>query len=85
MNREYFAKRLKELRKLHGETQKDLANAVFVSETSIQNYEYMLHLPTVEILCSIALHYGVSIDSLLFENRKTVDDRLLEIRKLTYM
>lgn len=56
--------RLYTLRLAHRERQKDLAALLHVSTGTISNYETGSHLPTVDILCQLAEHYGVSIDYL---------------------
>ena len=59
-----FPKRLKELRLAHGETQKDLANAIEVGRTTISEYESGKIVPKQEGLLRIANHYNVSVDYL---------------------
>lgn len=59
-----FPKRLKELRLAHGETQRDLANAVEVGRTTISEYESGKIVPKQEGLLRIANHFNVSVDYL---------------------
>ena len=59
-----FPKRLKELRLAHGETQKDLANAIEVGRTTISEYESGKIVPKQEGLLRIANHFTVSVDYL---------------------
>ena len=59
-----FPKRLKELRLAHGETQKDLANAIEVGRTTISEYESGKIVPKQEGLLRIANHFNVSVDYL---------------------
>ena len=59
-----FAKRLKELRLAHGETQKELANAIEVGRTTISEYESGKIVPKQEGLLRIANHFNVSVDYL---------------------
>ena len=59
-----FPKRLKELRLVNGETQKDLANAIEVGRTTISEYESGKIVPKQEGLLRIANHFNVSVDYL---------------------
>ena len=59
-----FAKRLKELRLAHGETQKELANAIEVGRTIISEYESGKIVPKQEGLLRIANYFNVSVDYL---------------------
>ena len=59
-----FPKRLKELRLAHGETQRDLANAIEVGRTTISEYESGKIVPKQEGLLKIANHFNVSVDYL---------------------
>lgn len=59
-----FPKRLKELRLAHGETQKDLANAIEVGRTTISEYESGKIVPKQEGLLKLANHFNVSVDYL---------------------
>ena len=53
---------LKKLRKLHGISQQKLAEAVLVSQQSINKYENHDVQPDLEILKRIADYFGTSID-----------------------
>lgn len=57
--------RLKELRKVYGVNQDDLATFVGVSRTNVANYERGFNLPSIDILMKIADYFGVSVDFLL--------------------
>ena len=59
-----FPKRLKELRLAHGETQRDLANAIEVGRTTVSEYESGKIVPKQEGLLKIANHFNVSVDYL---------------------
>ncbi len=68
-----FGLRLKELRKSKGISQKRLASLVGLSETSINNYEKNVRLPTIDTLKSFAVLFRVSTDYLLgLENKNEV-------------
>lgn len=60
-----FAKRLVELRKEHGLTQKQLADDMSLSEVGIQNYEGRRRRPAYNILIAFADFFNVSLDYLV--------------------
>ena len=60
-----FCERLKASRKNCMISQKQAAAVMEVSITQLQNYEYGIHLPTVDKLEKFCRHYGVSADYLL--------------------
>ena len=60
-----FGERLKELRKMKGLTQRELADILGINEVSYQRYEYGLSYPTFKKLIIIADYFMVSIDYLV--------------------
>lgn len=64
----YLASNLKRLRKSYGETQEELAIALHLEKSTISQYENGSRKPDEEILKRIAKRYGVTIDSLLYED-----------------
>lgn len=65
----YFSKNLRFLREtVFGETQIELANALHISNSTICKYEGENRLISVENLNKISEHYGVSVDSLLYQD-----------------
>ncbi|QPZ41501.1 helix-turn-helix transcriptional regulator [Bacillus halotolerans] len=60
-----FGHKLKTLRKQRGLTQKELAEKLFLSQSSITRFEKDEILPTSETLSKIANFFDVSIDFLL--------------------
>ena len=60
-----FSKRLVELRKSRGVTQKQLAQAVDMSELGIQRYEYGTREPAFNKLIALADFFNVSLDYLV--------------------
>ena len=60
-----FSKRLKELRKNAGLTQKQLAERVWVSKATISYYELSERNPSPEIIVRIAKVFHVTTDYLL--------------------
>ena len=56
---------LKKLREIHAVTQKTLADAVGVSQQSINKYENHHIEPDIETLCRIADYFNTSVDFLI--------------------
>ncbi len=61
---ELFEK-LQALRKQKGITQKELADAIFVSRTAVSKWEAGRGYPSIDSLKAIAAFYGVTVDALL--------------------
>ena len=62
---EIFCKRLIELRKIFGYTQRDMANMLHISQPSYIRYELGTSEPTQQNLVNIANIFDVSLDYLL--------------------
>ncbi|GHU77857.1 hypothetical protein AGMMS49992_26960 [Clostridia bacterium] len=62
---EVFAERIRRLRKLRGETQKDLADALDISTQSVTNWEVGARMPSLDVLIRAADHYSVTTDYLI--------------------
>ena len=60
-----FSERLKRLRMEKGITQKELANRLHISRSTIAGYESLGKEPDGEKLCALADFFGVSVDYLL--------------------
>ena len=64
--------RLKELRLQHGyKTQKDLADALFVNQTAVSQWERGVTVPSSQMLFKLSELYGESIDYILGVDDKT--------------
>ena len=63
--RKEFGKRLKELRKEKGWTQKELANQLDIRYSHLNKYESGMHIPPVEKLIHLADIFQVSLDYLV--------------------
>ena len=75
-----FGKRLKQLRKESGMTQKQLAKRIWGTKATISNYELYERTPAPEILINLSKVFHVSIDYLLgVEDKK----RILDVSDLT--
>lgn len=61
----YFSERLKELRKSKGITQKQLSNAIGVTERAIVGYESGKMKPAFDAINSLADFFGTSTDYLI--------------------
>ena len=60
-----FSARLLFLRKSRGLTQKQLADALGLSEIAIQNYEARRRRPAFDVLLALADYFQVSLDYLV--------------------
>lgn len=56
---------LKRFRKEFNLTQKQIASAVGMAESSYQRYEYGKVVPSISVLIDISMNFGVSIDYLV--------------------
>lgn len=63
-----LAERLKELRKKENLTQAELAKILFVDQTAVSSWERGKSMPDTTKLQRIASTFGVSIDSLMYNN-----------------
>ena len=60
-----FNEKLQKLRKQKGQTQEELAEALYVSRTAISKWESGRGYPNIDSLKTIAKYFGVTIDELL--------------------
>lgn len=74
-----FGKRLKEVRKLNGLSQKQLAQLLDLSDTSISNWERGTSYPSLESLVNICTTCNVSANYLL----GIEEDFMLNLNSLT--
>lgn len=84
--RQFFAKRLRELRKSKGLTQKELGQRLNVTDAAVGMWEQARRLPDPEILSRLAGIFGVSIDYLLgnpsFDSSTSpIDEEITQIMK----
>ena len=63
--RQAFGKRLKELRKQKGWTQKELANRLDIRYSHLNKYENGMHAPPLEKLIQLSDIFDVSLDFLV--------------------
>ena len=76
-----FGKRVKDLRKQRGWTQKDLATKLDVRFSVLNKYESGIHTPPVDKLVELAELFGTSVDYLLTGN-ETAEVPLHSLRLL---
>lgn len=69
-----FGKRLKELRKGAGVTQKELGNAINVTKVSICCYENGTRIPSLDTLIDIANYFKVDLDYLIGNDTYVVSE-----------
>lgn len=74
---EQFGDRLTELRQKHKLTQLELASAIFVSVSTISNYEKGVHFPDMEKLTAIADFFHVTTDYLLGRTKSDLSPEAL--------
>ena len=69
-----FGKKLKDLRKQSGMTQKQLADKLGITKSVVSYYELSERTPSPDVLKNLALIFHVSTDYLLgVERNKTID------------
>ena len=74
-----FGKRLKDLRKQYGLTQKQLAERIGVTKSVVSFYELRERTPSPEVLIKLSYIFHVSTDYLLgIERNKTIDVSALD-------
>lgn len=74
-----FGKKLKNLRTAHGMTQKDLANKLHISQSTVCGYEKGYSVPTRSIILKISDWFRIPVNELI-----TLDDYVSEREKWPY-
>ena len=77
----FFGKNLKSFRTSAGMTQTELAKALGITRSSVNNYESRNTEPTFEILCKMASVLGVEITDLITE--QTVIPNFIRMAQVT--
>ena len=82
-----FTNRFLQLRKQHGLTQPQMAEAVGIHITQVKRYESGEAQPSLDILKKIAMAFSVSTDWLIFEDgeREPQDELKLKFEAITQM
>lgn len=65
--------KLKELREQKGLQQNEVANALKIGRTSLNQYENEKNQPPLQTLCQLADYYGVSLDYLCEHQSKAIE------------
>ena len=73
---------LKELRKLNGLYQKDLASLLNLSEAAISQYESGRREPDIQTLCLLADYFKITVDELIGHS-PTISDALISDDELS--
>ena len=68
-----FGSNLKELRKKYGYTRGKFADLIAFSENTIETGEYGRSLPAMETVCMIADFFGVTLDSLIYNQSPQIN------------
>lgn len=68
-----FSEKIKQLRLLNNESQKDLASILNVSFQSVSKWENDINFPDIITLQLLADHYNISIDELISERKTTTN------------
>lgn len=74
-----IAKNIRTLRKGHGESREDLAEAINVSPSAIGNYETDFRSPDIQKLTAIADHYGFPVDRLISDDFTNIDFKFTNV------
>lgn len=77
-NYPYLSSNIKSLRRVYGEEQLDLANAIGLTIPAVSNYERGERIPKRDIIARIAKHYRITEDELLYSdlsNMKNISNR----------
>lgn len=73
----HLADNIKRYRKLHGMTQSQLADALFVTTQNVSKWETGKSAPDLDNLCKLAKTFSVSTDRLLGHTEQTAQGQLL--------
>lgn len=69
-----LGKRLKELRKKGGKTQKDFADALHVTSSAVSKWENGQNMPDIETMREIAGYYGIPLSELVAEASQEIKE-----------
>ena len=75
-----LGRNIKHLRKIYGETQTDLGDALGYSKSAIGSYEAGDKFPKHDTIMMIAKHYGVPVDTLLYSDLSVTPGIVIPIK-----
>ena len=82
--KDFFGKRLFELRESRGESQQELADSIGITRQSLSRYELGERTANIDLLKKISEHYNISADYLLgLTDNATVDTNLQAVCEYT--
>ncbi len=76
--------KIRELRKMRGLTQDQLASKLNVSPQAVSNWEMAASYPDMTLIPAIAAFFKVSLDTLFNYNAEEIEDRIEYIRIESY-
>ena len=76
--------KIKELRKMRGATQEQLANSIGVSFQAVSKWETGITLPDIALAPVLATYFGVSMDELFDYDVQKISEEALAIAKETW-
>lgn len=79
----YLAQNLQYLREKNGETRKDIANMLSVSEMTIGRYEKGACEPNLQKVIDLAFHFQITVDELIARPIKPIEP--LYIRNIRFL
>lgn len=77
-----LSERIKELRKLNGYSQQQMAQKLHLTQGAISQWETGMTLPSAEQLGALADVFGITVDELLGRKPQDEQDEVMQIRDM---
>lgn len=77
-----LSERIKELRKLNGYSQQQMAQKLHLTQGAISQWETGMTLPSAEQLGALADVFGITVDELLGRKPQDEQDEVMQIREM---
>lgn len=77
-----LSERIKELRKLNGYSQQQMAQKLHLTQGAISQWETGMTLPSAEQLGALADVFGITVDELLERKPQDEQDEVMQIREM---